>query len=147
MRFMILMIPKAYQGEEGKKPTADLIPSAEEVARMTKFNEELAKAGALISLDGLHPPITGARVTFEGGNPKVTDGPFAGSRDVLGGFWMIWTRSREEAIEWAKRVPAHNGDVIEVRQVFETTDFPEEVQKAAESPTVNARIERQKRSA
>jgi hypothetical protein len=147
MRFMMLMIPRVYQGEEGRKAGADLMPNVEEVEKMTKYNEELAKAGALISLDGLHPPITGARITFEGGKPKVTDGPFTGSRDILGGYWIIWAKSRDEAIEWAKRVPAQEGDVIEVRQVFEFSEFPEEVQRAADSPTVIARVERQKRSA
>jgi hypothetical protein len=141
------MIPGVYQGDKGRKAGADFTPSAEAVEKMTKYNEELAKSGALISLDGLHPPIMGARISFPGGKPKVTDGPFTESREVLGGYWMIQTKSREEAIEWAKRVPAQEGDVIEVRQVFETSEFPEDVQKAADSPTVKTQIEKHKRSA
>ena len=89
MRFMMLMIPRVYQGEEGEKAGADLTPRMEAVEKMTKYNEKLAKAGALITLDGLHLPIAGARVTFAGGRPKVTDGPFTKSRNVLDGYWMI----------------------------------------------------------
>src|SRR4030067_3690933 len=110
MRFMMLMIPGVYQGAKSQKTWADFTPSAEAVEKMMKYNEVLAKAGALISLDGLHPPVAGARVSFSGGKPKVTDGPFTESKEVLGGYWMIQVKSREEAIEWAKRVPADEGD-------------------------------------
>ncbi len=127
MRFMMLMIPKVYQTE------TEQLPSTDDVERMTRFNEEMGKAGILISLDGLYPPTTGARVAFEGGTPRVTYGPFAGTRDVVGGYWMIQTQSREEAIEWAKRVPANEGDVIEIRQVYEESESPEDVQKVIES--------------
>jgi hypothetical protein len=137
MRFMMLMIPGVYQGTKGRKAGADFAPSADDVKKMTKYNEELAKAGALISLDGLHPPMTGARISFSGGKPGITDGASAGS-NVLGGYWMINVKSRDEAIEWAKRVPASDGDVIEVRQVFETSEFPEEVRKAAETQAMKA---------
>lgn len=143
MRFMMLMIPKVYQGNNGSKAGADFTPSAEAVERMTKYNEELAKSGALIALDGLHPPVTGARVSFAGGKPTVKDGPSSESRNVLGGYWMIRVESLQEAIEWAKRVPADDGDVVEVRQVFETSEFPEDVRRAADSPAVAAEIERQ----
>ena len=136
MRFMMLMIPKVYQN--GQKAGPDLRPSAEMVEKMEKYNEELAKAGALISLDGLHPPVTGARVTFSKGKTKVTDGPFAESKEVLGGYWMIQTKSKQEAIDWIRRCPAEEGDVIELRQVFEISDFPPDVQKAADNPTVTA---------
>ena len=142
MRFMMLMIPEVYQGAEGKNVKSDFAPGAEEVAKMTKFNEDLARAGALISLDGLQPLQNGARVSFAGGKPRVTDGPFTESKEVLGGYWMINVKSKEEAIEWAKRVPAQSGDVIEVRQVFEMSDFPPEVQKAADSATVKAQLEK-----
>ena len=134
MRFMMLMIPGVYQGAEGKKLGADFAPGVDDVAKMAKYNEELAKAGALISLDGLHPPTKSARVSFDGGRPKVTDGPFTESKEVLGGYWIIQVKSKEEAVNWAKRVPARSDDVIEVRQIFEMSDFPPEVQKAAESP-------------
>jgi hypothetical protein len=142
---MMLMIPGVYQGAEGKKAGADFVPEdAEMVEKMMKYNEELAKAGALISLDGLHSPATGARVSYAGGRAKVTDGPFTESKEILGGYWMIQVESRERAIEWAKRVPAEEGDVVEVRQVFEMTDFPPDVQKAADSPVVKAQVERAK---
>lgn len=146
MRFMMLMIPGVYQGAQGRKAGVDFTPSAEAVEKMTKYNEELAKAGALISLDGLHPPAAGARISFSRGKPKVTDGPFTESKEVLGGYWMIQAKSRQEAIEWAKRVPAEEGDTIEVRQVFDMSDFPADVQKAGESATVRAQVEKHKRS-
>ena len=98
---------------------------------MMKYNESLQKAGVLLALDGLHPPSMGARVTFEGGRPRVQDGPFAEAKEVLGGYWMIQVRSREEAIEWATRCPMADNEIIEVRQVQEMADFPEDVQKAA----------------
>ena len=127
MRFMMLMIPKGYESA-----TPGTMPDAAAVAAMMKYNEALQKAGVLLALDGLHPPSMGARVTFEGGKPKVTDGPFAEAKEVLGGYWMIQVRSREEAIEWAKRCPGGPNEIVEVRQVQEMSDFPADVQKAAE---------------
>ena len=136
MRFMMLMIPKGY---ETAQPGIDLDPRR--VEAMMKYNEDLAKAGVLLALDGLHPPSTGARVTFEGGRPKVTDGPFAEAKEVLGGYWMINVGSRAEAIEWATRCPASENEIIEIRQVQEMSDFSEEVQKAAARlPEMQARI-------
>jgi len=126
MRFMMLMIPKGY--EEAAPGTS---PPADRVAAMMKYNESLQKAGVLLSLDGLHPPSMGARVTFPGGKPKVVDGPFSEAKEVLGGYWMIDVRSREDAIEWAKRVPATENETIEIRQVQEMSDFPADVQAAA----------------
>ena len=126
VRFMMLMIPGGYASAA---PNA--MPSAEAVAAMMKYNEELKKAGVLLALDGLHPPASGARVSFKGGKPTVTDGPFAEVKEVLGGYWMIDVRSRDEAIEWARRCPASSDDVIEVRRVHEMSEFPEDVQKAA----------------
>jgi len=96
-----------------------------------KYNESLQKAGVLLALDGLHPPSMGARVSFAAGKPKVTDGPFAEAKEVLGGYWMIQVKSKAEAIEWASRCPASANEVIEVRQVQEFSDFPDDVQKAA----------------
>jgi hypothetical protein len=127
MRFMMLMIPKGYEKAE---PGA--MPSADAVAAMMKYNEELQNAGVLLALDGLHPPSMGARVSFVGGRPKVTDGPFIETKEVLGGYWMIRVKSKEEAIEWAKRCPGSENEVIEIRQVQEMEDFPPDVQKAAE---------------
>ena len=126
MRFMMLMIPKGYESA-----TPGTLPDAEGVARMMKYNESLQKAGVLLALDGLHPPSTGARISFPGGKPRVTDGPFAEAKEVLGGYWIIQVRSREEAIEWASRCPASENETIEVRQVQELADFPEDVQKVA----------------
>jgi hypothetical protein len=127
MRFMMLMIPKGYESA-----APGTVPDAKAVEAMMKYNEALQKAGVLLALDGLHPPSMGARVSFEGGKPKVTDGPFAEAKEVLGGYWMIQVRSREEAIEWAKRCPGGPNEIIEIRQVQEMADFPADVQKAAE---------------
>ncbi len=126
MRFMMLMIPKGYESAE---PGVKLDPAR--VAAMMKFNEDLQKAGVLLALDGLHPPSMGARVSFAGGTPLVTDGPFAEAKEVLGGYWMIQVGSKEEAIAWAKRCPASDNEVIEIRQVQEMSDFPADVQEAA----------------
>jgi hypothetical protein len=126
MRFMMLMIPKGY---ETAAPGA--MPPADAVAAMMKYNEALKAAGVLITLDGLHPPSMGARVSFAGGKPVVTDGPFTEAKEVLGGYWMIDVKSRDEAIGWAKRCPASNNEVIEIRQVQEMADFPADVQQAA----------------
>src|SRR5262245_4280294 len=126
MRFMMLMIPKGY--EQAKPGT---MPDPKAVAAMMKYNESLQKAGVLLALDGLHPPSMGARVSFAGGKPKVTDGPFAEAKEVLGGYWLIDVRSRDEAIEWAKRIPGSENEIVEVRQVQEMSDFPPDVQRAA----------------
>ena len=126
MRFMMLMIPKGYE-----KAAPGAMPDAKAVAAMMKYNESLQKAGVLLALDGLHPPSMGARVSFSGGKPKVTDGPFAEAKEVLGGYWMIQVKSKDEAVEWASRCPASDNEVIEVRQVQEFSDFPAEVQEVA----------------
>jgi hypothetical protein len=126
MRFMMLMIPKGYE-----KAAAGTVPDAAAVAAMMKYNRELQEAGVLLALDGLHPPSMGARVSFAGGKPKVTDGPFAEAKEVLGGYWMIQVGSKEEAVRWASRCPGSDNEVIEVRQVQEMSDFPADVQEAA----------------
>jgi len=146
MRFMMFMIPKVYQPDTppGERAGEGFTPPADAVEKMMKFNEELTKAGALIALDGLHPGSKGARVAFKGGKPTVTDGPFIEAKEVVGGYWMIQAKSKEEAVGWARRCPAADGDVIEIRQVFEMSDFPPDVKKAADSPTVRAQIEKQK---
>jgi hypothetical protein len=102
----------------------------EAVAKMTKYNQALTEAGVLLSLDGLQGPDKGARVAFSGGRPTVTDGPFAEAKELIGGYWMIRVKSKAEAVEWARRCPAGEGDVVEVRQVFEMSDFPPDVQAA-----------------
>jgi hypothetical protein len=127
MRFMMLMIPKGYE-----TAAPGTLPDAEGVARMMKYNEDLQKSGALLSCDGLHPPSMGARVSFANGKPSITDGPFIEAKEVLGGYWMIDVKSKAEAVAWASRCPAGPNEVIEIRQVQEMSDFPPDVQKAAE---------------
>jgi hypothetical protein len=137
MRFMLLMIPKGYE-----KAAPDAAPSAEAVEAMMTYNESLRKAGVLLGLDGLHPLSAGARVSFSGGKPSVTDGPFIETKEALGGYWVIQVNSKAEAVEWASRCPADNA-VIEVRQVFEVSEFPADVQEvAARFPELRAQFER-----
>jgi hypothetical protein len=126
MRFMMLMIPLGY---ETAPPDVKLDP--ERMLAMMKYNEALKDAGVLVTLDGLHPPSMGARVSFASGKPVVTDGPFTEAKEVLGGYWMIDVTCREEAIAWAKRCPASTSEIIEIRQVQEISDFPPDVQEAA----------------
>jgi hypothetical protein len=123
MRFMMFMYPGISEEEWN--------PTAEDVAAMSRYNEELRKAGVLLSLDGLHPPAEGASVEFSGGGSTVTDGPFTEAKEVVGGYWIIQARSKDEAVEWARRCPGEDCR-IEVRRVFEMEDFPEDVQEAAE---------------
>jgi hypothetical protein len=125
MRFMMLMYPGIDTSAENWEP------SAEDVAAMSKYNEELTQAGVLLSLDGLRPPADGARIRFSGGTPAVTDGPFTEAKEVVGGYWLIQASSRDEAIEWATRCPATDGDFIEVRRVFEMEDFPDDIREAS----------------
>ncbi len=126
MRFMMLMIPKGYESA-----APGTVPDAKAVEAMMKYNRSLQEAGVLLSLEGLHPPSKGARVSFSHGKPRVINGPFPEARETLGGFWMIDVKSREEAIEWAKRCPAAENEIIEIRQVQEFEDFPLDVQAAA----------------
>ena len=135
MRFMMLMIPKGYENP----PSPAGLPDAKSISAMMIYNESLGKAGVLLALDGLHPPSMGARVTFSGGKPKVTDGPFAEAKEVLGGYWIIQVKSKAEAVEWASRCPASDNEMIEVRQVFEISDFPSDVHVVgAQSPNSRA---------
>ena len=115
MRFMILV--KANADSE-----AGVLPSTEELAEMGRYNEELVRAGVMLAGEGLHPSSKGARVRFDGSRRTVTDGPFAETKELLAGFWLIQVKSREEALEWVRRIPFREGEV-EVRQVFETADF------------------------
>src|SRR5258707_7399168 len=135
MRFMMLMIPQGYE-----KAAPGTMPDAKAVAAMMKYNEALKEAGVLLTLDGLHPPSMGARVSFAGGKAKVTDGPLIDAKEVLGGYWMIQVKSKEEAVELAQRCPASGHEGIENRQAQEVADFPPDVQKAA------ARVSRCRRS-
>jgi hypothetical protein len=126
MRFMMLMIPNGYE-----KAAAGAMPSAEMVAEMAKYNEALTNAGVLLALDGLHPSAMGTRISFSGRKATATDGPFTEAKELIGGYWLIQVKSKAEAVAWASRCPAQDGDVIEVRQVQEMSDFPPDVQKAA----------------
>jgi hypothetical protein len=124
MRFMMIMVPKPMDD-------ANWGPTPEAVAKMTKYNDELTKAGVLLALEGLHPSSKGARVSFGEGKAAVTDGPFTEAKEMVGGFWLIQAKSKEEAVEWATRCPAGDGDMIEVRQVYEMADYSPEIQEAA----------------
>jgi hypothetical protein len=127
MRFMMIMIPKGYE-----QAAPGTMPDAKAVEGMMKYNDALQKAGILLDLNGLHPPSMGARVSFSGGKPTVTDGPFTEAKEVVGGYWLIQVKSKEEAVQWAMRCPGGDNETIEIRQVQEFGDFPADVQKAAE---------------
>jgi hypothetical protein len=116
MRFMVLMYP-------GEQAESGVLPDEGALSEMMKFNEELANAGVMLSGDGLQPSSKGARISFSGGKPRVTDGPFAESKELLGGFWMIDVKSKDEAVELFKRCPAQDAERLEIRQVFEMADF------------------------
>ena len=129
MKFLMLMIPRVYQPDTPAAERADmeLVLSDDDLKnmeRMGRYNEELAKAAKMIDIDGLAPLGKGARVSFKGGTPTLTDGPFIESKEVIGGYWIFEIGSREEALEWAKRVPAEPGDVIELRPIFEFPGAP-----------------------
>jgi hypothetical protein len=126
MRFMI-------QVRADKNTEAGVLPSKELVEAMGDFNEEMAKAGVLLAAEGLHASAKGARIAFSGAKRTVTDGPFADTRELIAGFWLIQTKSRAAAIEWASRCPFADGEVIEVRQVIEASDFPPEILPAEQA--------------
>ncbi len=144
MRFAMFMIPKVYQSGTplAERAGEGFAPPAEAVAEMMKFNEKMEKAGVLMSLDGLHPISKGARVAFSAGKPRVTEGSLIKATDIIGGYWIIDVKSKTEAVEWAKRIPAEDGDIVEIRQIFEMSDFPPDVKKAASSPTMKAKTEK-----
>lgn len=124
MRFMMLIYP-------GLETEGDWMPDAEAVGAMGRYNEDLTKAGVLLALDGLHPSSEGARISFADGERVVTDGPFAETKELIGGYWIIQANSKEEALEWAKRCPIGGDVVLEIRRIFEMSDFPSELQEAA----------------
>src|SRR5271155_1395594 len=127
MRFMMIMFPKGY---ENAKP--GWVPDLKAMEAMGKYNEQLQKAGVLLALDGLTPPSMDARVTFKAGKSKITDGPFPEAKEVVGGFWIIEVKSREEALEWASRIPGKDNEMVEVRRFFDLSDFGVEAQKNIE---------------
>jgi hypothetical protein len=114
------MIPAVYQG---KNVDPGFVPDPKKIEEMGRFNEEMGKALKIVSLNGLHPLATGARVAFGKGKPIVTDGPFIEAKEVLGGYWMVEADSKEEVLKWTERCPADPGDVIEIRQIFDLADF------------------------
>ena len=130
MRFMMLMYP-------GNKAETGALPDAGACATMMKYNEQLTRAGVLLALDGLYPSGRGARVRVSGGKRTITDGPFSEATELIGGYWLVQVRSREEAVEWASRVPLSEGEMVELRQVYELSDFPAEVQEIA-APVADA---------
>jgi hypothetical protein len=121
MQFMMLMIPNVYR--DPRRLEAGFVPDPEVIERMSRFNEEFGKAVTILSLNGLHPPNTGTRVAYGKAKPIVTDGPFVEAKEVLGGYWLVEASSKDEVVKWALRCPAEAGDVIEIRQVFDASDF------------------------
>lgn len=115
MRFMMIMLPNITD--------EDWAPTPEAIAAMSKYNDELSRAGVLLTLDGLTPPGEGARVRFAAGRATVTDGPFTETKEMIGGYWLIEVSSKDEAVQWAARCPAAEGDVIEVRRVYEPDEY------------------------
>jgi len=138
MRFMMLMIPKGYERAE-----PDFAPNPEAMEAMTKYNESMQKAGVMLSCEGLRPPSVGARVTFKGGKPTVSHGPFPEAQETLGGFWLLQVNSQEEALDWAQRCPASDTETIEVRQVQEMEDFPDDIPDIAKLSATKAPQQRQ----
>jgi hypothetical protein len=126
MRFMMLV-------KASKESEAGMLPSQELIAAMGQFNEEMVKASVLIAGEGLQASSKGARITYSGSRRSVTDGPFAETEELLAGFWMIDVKSKADAIAWASRVPFTDGEVVEVRQVFEASDFPSDVMPPEEA--------------
>jgi hypothetical protein len=135
-----MMMVKADHDSE-----AGMMPSAKLVAAMGKFNDEMIAAGVMLAGEGLHPSSKGARVSFSGGTRVVTDGPFPETKELVAGYWVIEVASKEEAIQWASRVPFERGEV-ELRQIFEASDFPPEILPPEEAAKEQAwRDEQQRR--
>lgn len=132
MRFMVL-VPGSPESEAGEMPETALLEE------MTKYNEELVKAGVMLAGDGLHPTSKAAKVRFEGGETTVVDGPFTEAKEIVAGYWIWECASREEAIEWLKRAPFDGGTEIELRPIFELDDFDE--QMTPELREANERLE------
>ena len=136
MRFlMIVKLPAQHKSEAGA------MPEPERYGAMMKYNEELAKAGVLLSLAGLHPTSKGARIAFADGKPMVTAGPFTETNEIIGGFWMIDVKSPEEALEWAKRVPAEE-EIIELRQIFDKEDFLVDAEQVGDYSVIEEALEK-----
>ena len=136
MRFMMVIF-RCDNYSSTKPAEVDDVAAFE---AMGKYNDQLKKAGILLAMDGLTPPSMGARLTYNGGKPKITDGPFTESKEVIAGYWMIEVKSREEALEWASRIPGSDNEMVEVRQMMEITDFPAEVQKKFKEQIAEAAV-------
>ena len=121
MKFMMLMIPAVYQ--DGNKVDPHFVPDPKKMEEMGRFNDQMAQSLKIESLNGLLPVTTGARLSFSKGKPTLIDGPFIETKEVLGGYWIVEAKSKEEVVKWAQRCPADDGDVIEIRQIFEAADF------------------------
>jgi hypothetical protein len=134
MRFLVL-VPASKESEAG------VLPSQELVAEMTRFNEELVKAGVLLAGEGLHPSSRGARVKYSDGKTTVIDGPFTESKEMVAGFWIIQAKSKEEAIAWMKRAPFGGGVEIEIREIFEMEDFARELSPELAQKEANLRTQ------
>ena len=130
MRFLVMVM---LTGDEQGKYEAGDMGEPEMYAEMGKYNEELAKAGIMGAGDGLHPTSKGARIEFGGGGVSVTDGPFPESKELLGGYWIFETKSREEAVEWARKAPMQPGDVLVLRRIMEMDEFTAQQQEAYDS--------------
>ena len=144
MRVMVI-VPGDRNSEVGRMPSEDLL------AKMGQFNEELVKAGVMLAGEGLHPTAKGKRVQFSGSQRTVIDGPFAESKEIVGGFWLWQVKSMEEAVEWLKRAPFGDGAMVEIRPVFETDDFAKEFKEftpelQAQEERLRAEVERQRKS-
>jgi hypothetical protein len=124
MRFAVLV-------KANKESEAGVLPTSEMLAEMSKFNEQLAKDGVLLAGEGLHATSKGARLRFDGGRTTVTDGPFAETKELIAGFWLVQGKSKEEVIERFTHAPFDSGQVIEIRQVFEADDFGENLSPEA----------------
>jgi hypothetical protein len=127
MRFLVMVM---LTGDEKDRYETGYMGEPEMYAEMGKYNEELVKAGVMKAGDGLHPTSQGARIEFGGGSPTVTDGPFAESKELLGGYWIFETASRQEAVDWARRAPMQKGDVLVLRRIMEMDEFTPEQQQA-----------------
>lgn len=135
MRFMMIMYPGPHAEQELEPGNGN----EELFAAMGAYNDELVKAGVLLAAEGLHPSKEGARVRFTGGKPTVIDGPFTETKEIVGGYWLIQAKSREEAVAWAVRAPCPRGETIEIRRVYEMDDFG-----PALTPELRAQEERQR---
>jgi hypothetical protein len=139
MRFMVL-VPASKESEAG------LLPTEKELEDMTKFNEELVKAGVMLAGEGLQASSKGARIRFSSGKTTVIDGPFTESKELIAGFWLIQVKSKEEAIAWMKRAPFPEGTVLEIRRIFEADDFGPNLtpELRAQEERLRAQVEKQK---